>query len=149
MDGFDATALVDGYVNDYRAFFHLLEHFSGDDARCLFAWKQYCADDEICARQSFFEVVSDRKYGANLTVENIIEITQAIKIEIEKCDASAKSKRNLGCVGSDYATTDDDDSTGLNTRNAAPKGYRDRPSASRGSWRRFVWTGVRRFHSSV
>ena len=58
LGGFNAAALVDGDVDDDRAFLHLRDHSAGDDFGSGRAWNEDSADDEVGFARGVGQVVA-------------------------------------------------------------------------------------------
>ncbi len=70
VGGLDATALIDGYVYDDRAFLHFGDHGFGYDLGGGRAGDQDSTDNEVGLADGALDVVAVRGYGEDATVED-------------------------------------------------------------------------------
>src|SRR6185437_3093833 len=119
LGGFDAAALIDGDVDDDGAFFHTADHLLGDNLRGGGAGDEDSADEEVGLASGALDVVGVRGQGVDAAVEDIVELAEAVEVEIHQCHFGAEAEGHLGGVGADDAAADDADVAGRDTGDSA------------------------------
>ena len=109
MSGFDAAALINGYVDDDSAFLHLRDHGAGDDLGSRGSGNEDSADDEVGFAGGVGHVVGVGVDALQAAVEDVIEFAEAVEIVVEERNFRTHAERNLGGIGADDASTEDAD----------------------------------------
>ena len=107
--GFEAAALVDGNVDDDGAVFHIGQVLSGDEAWGFGAGDEYGADDEVGQAQLFADGVGVGVDGVDIGGHNVVEVSEAVEVDVHDDDVGAESCGDFGGVGADNAGAEDDD----------------------------------------
>src|SRR5271163_2512945 len=121
MGGFDAAALVDGNVHDDRALLHLAHHCFGDDLGSGSAGDEDSTDDQVGIADGALDVVAVGGNGVDASAKDVVEIAEAIQVEVDQGDLCSHAEGDLRGVGANDAATDDTDVAGWDARDAAQK----------------------------
>ena len=119
MGGLDAAALIDGDVDDDRAFLHFGDHGFGDDLGSGGAGDEDSADDEVGLAGGALDVVAVGGNGEDAAVEDVVELAEAVEVEVDERDLGAHAEGDLGSVGADDASADDADVAGWDAGDSA------------------------------
>src|SRR5215212_9401088 len=114
----DATALIDGNVDNDSTVGNFLQHRLGDELRRCSARHQHSPDDQICFRDCVLNHVSAGRECGNLRQEDIVEFAQPVQIVVDDSDVSAHANGDLRCVCAYDASADNHYARGGHTRNA-------------------------------
>ncbi len=117
--GREATALVDGDVDEHGAGVHVLDVLLRDELRRCGAGDQDRADDEVGFRHQLIDGVLGRIDGVNPAAPDIVELPQTRQRAIEDRHVGAEADRHVGRMRAGNTATDDDDPGGLHARHAA------------------------------
>src|SRR5215472_15579395 len=116
-----ASALVDGHVNDDRALLHARHHLSRDDLGSGGAGYQHAADDQVGFARGAGNVVAVGGQGVDAAIEDVVDLAQAVQVQIDECDLGAHTQRDACSVCADDTATDYGDVRGRNAGNSAEK----------------------------
>ncbi len=119
VGGLDAAALVDGYVDDDCAFLHFGDHRLGDDLGGGGAGDEDSTDDEVSFADGVLDVVAVGGDGVEAAVEDVVELAEAVEVEVDEGDLGAHAEGDFGGVGADDAAADDADVAGGDAGNSA------------------------------
>ena len=125
-DGLDAAALVHGNVHDDRAGEHSLNKAAGNEVRRLRSGDEHGADNEIGLHDSLADGEAGRGDGIHPATENVVEILEAVVIDVEDGDARAESDGDPGRVLADHPRPEDDH---VAARDAGRPGKENAPPA--------------------
>ena len=92
----DAAALVDADVNDDRAAFHTTDQVTADEAWRSPAGDQHRADDQVGQHGVTLDRVRVGVNGHDISGHDVVEISQAIEVDIHDDDVGAKSGCDSG-----------------------------------------------------
>jgi hypothetical protein len=119
LAGLDATALVDGDVDDHRAFLHRLQVFAADQPRRARALDQHGADHQV----GVHDLLADRDRRAvqqgHVRRHHVAEVAQAVEVDVEQAHVGAEARRHLRRVGADHATAEDHHGRRFDARHTA------------------------------
>ena len=96
-----AAALVHGDVDDDRALLHRLQVLAPDQVGRLGTGNQDGADDEVALLDHGLDVLLGGVEGGQLAAEDIVEVGEAIRIDVEDGHRGAEAHCHLGGVGAD------------------------------------------------
>jgi len=119
VSGFDAAALVDGDVYDDGALLHFGDHGLGDDLGGCCARDKDSADDEVGFHDGALDVVGVGGDGEDTSAEDVVELAEAVEVEVDERDLGTHAEGDFGGVGADDAATDDADIARRNAGDAA------------------------------
>ena len=117
--GLYASSLVDGHVHNHRALLHLSHHGAGNKPGSGRAGDQHAADDQVRRAHGAFDVVAVGGECVQASVEDVVQLAQAIQVAIDQRDASAHAERDPRRVGADNAAAQHQNVAGRNAGNAA------------------------------
>ena len=78
----EATALVDGYVDEHRAGLHQAEHVAGDEVWRLVAGDEDGADNQVYGGQFLADVVFRGVKGLHVLGQHFTEVAQAGQVDV-------------------------------------------------------------------
>ncbi len=76
-------------------------------------------DDEVGFADCVFNVVAVRGDGIDASAKDVVELAEAVEVEVDERDLCAHAEGDLCGVGADDAAADDADVAGGNARDAA------------------------------
>src|SRR5580658_224842 len=117
--GLDAAALVDGDVDDDGALLHAADHLFGDELGGGGAGNEDSADEEVGLAGGALEVVGVGGQGEDAAVEDVVQVAEAVEVEVDEGDLGAEAEGHFGGVGADDAASDDADVAGRDAGDAA------------------------------
>ena len=100
-------------------FFILRDHGAGDDLGRGGAGDEDAADDEVGLGGGALDVVGVGGEGEDACREDVVELAEAVEVEVEQRDLGAHAEGDLGGVGADDAAADDADVAGRDAGDAA------------------------------
>ena len=109
VSGLAAATLVNRDVDDDRTGAHLFQIRFSDNLRCLLAGDQHRADNQVGCLQRVFDVDVVGVKGLDARSEDVVQVLQAVDVDIHDGDVRAHADRNLAGVGADASAADDDD----------------------------------------
>ena len=115
----DAAALVDGHVDDDGTLLHTRDHLLGHQLGSGSAGNQDCADQQVSFFGSLRDRISIRCLRAQVTVKDVVEFAETIKVHIDNGDVGAEAEGHLRSVRSYDAAPDDDNVGRRNTGDTA------------------------------
>src|ERR1039457_306421 len=117
--GFDASALVDGDVDDDGALFHRGDHGAGNDLGRGGAGNKDAANDQVRFTGGVGQVVAIGSERIQAAAEQVVQVAKTIQIDVDDCDFGAEAEGDFSGVGADNAAANDGDMRGGNSGNAA------------------------------
>ncbi len=91
----------------------------GDDLGSGRAGDEHAADDEVGLADGALDVVGVGGERVEAAGEDVVELAQAVEVEVDERDLGAHAERDLGGVGADDAAADDADVAGRDAGDAA------------------------------
>ena len=116
--GLRAAALVDGDVDEDRAFLHLTEHVSGNELRGERSRDENRTDDEVGLLQRLLDLEARRHEERDPTAQHLFEMRHAVDRALEDRHPRAQSERDQRAVVADHPAPDDEDVPRRDTRDA-------------------------------
>ena len=80
---FEATALIDSYVDQYAAWLHLANHFVGDKFWRFCTWNEHSADNQISFSYRALQLIGVAHDCAKAASIEVIEFAKAIQVSVE------------------------------------------------------------------
>ncbi|OPY58587.1 MAG: hypothetical protein A4E57_04833 [Syntrophorhabdaceae bacterium PtaU1.Bin034] len=117
----DASALVDGNINDYRPFLHNGKHVPGDELRRPCTCHKNTAYYQIRVGKEAQDILPIGHDRLHLPSEYIIEMAQPVQVNVQDEDDGACPHRHLGGVCSHYTSTQNNDNSRIHAGYAAQK----------------------------
>src|SRR4051812_17780956 len=117
--GFNASALVDGDVDDHGTFFHPRNHFLCYELRSGGAGDEHAANQQVRLLGSLRNGVRVRGLRAHVAAENVVELAQAVQVHVNDSDVGAEAESHLGRIRADDAAADDHNVRGRDSGDAA------------------------------
>ena len=100
-------------------FFILATMALGDDLGRGGAGDEDAADDEVGFADGALDVVGVGGEGEDAAGEDVVELAEAVEVEVDEGDLGAHAEGDLGGVGADDAAADDADVAGRDAGDAA------------------------------
>ena len=119
LGGLRAAALIDGDVDEDRAWAHLGDHCTGDELGRGRARDQDGADDQIGLGDVLFDRVDGGIDRVQRRAELHVEFVEAGQRAVEDGDVGFHAHGHARGIGAGHATADDDDLACGDTRHAA------------------------------
>ena len=100
-------------------FFMRLTMCFGDDLGGGGAGDEDPADEEVGLAGGALDVVGVGGEGEDAAVEDVVEVAEAVEVEVDERDFGAEAEGHLGGVGADDAAADDADVAGRDAGDSA------------------------------
>jgi hypothetical protein len=115
---FEASALVDGDIDEDAARSHARHHVVGDELRRLGARDQHRADDEVGVHDGSVQVERVGRSGLDASLEVVVEVAQALDVGVEHRDVGTHADGDHCGVGTRDSAADDGDARGARAGHA-------------------------------
>ena len=119
VGGFETTALVDGYVYEYRTGFHHLQHFAGDEVWGLVTGDEDGTDYQVDVRQFHLDVMGGRIECLYVFRHHFTQVAQAGKVDVGNQYLGTHSGSYLCGIGAHDTTSKDKYACGTYARYSA------------------------------
>ena len=107
MGGLETTALVDGYVHEYGAGFHHLQHFAGDEMRGLVTGDEDGTYYHVDVRQFHLDVMGGRIECLYVFRHHFAQVTQAREVDVCNQHLGTHSGSYLCGIGAHDTASED------------------------------------------
>ncbi len=106
---FETAALVDGHVDHHGPRRHRLQILPTDEGRGLRPRNQDRPDHEVGACQAVEDVVPVAEEGHHIRRHHVVEVTQAVEIDVQQKHIGPEARCHLGPIRTDDPAAEDDD----------------------------------------
>ena len=112
----DASALIDGDVDDDGTRLHLREHLAADEFGGARAGDENRADDHVGMGDGLLDLEARRHEQADAARQDLVQVTHPVDRALEHRDAGAEAEGDDRSVVADDPASEHDDVSGLHAR---------------------------------